>query len=86
MKKLTTSITKILDLALSEIGEDFLNEISGHESYNDSDNFPCENLYSPYQIAEKLDDSEIQISDQNLFAQIFKICEKKDCAYFRIIS
>ena len=86
MSELTASVTKILDLLITEVDQNFINQISGFESYDDR-NFPSESLYSPYDLKEMCDEGDLTISDDHLalLDQIFDLCAKKDCAYFRVI-
>lgn len=82
--KLTATTTKILDLALIEVGDEFCDSLSGNECYRDIE-VGKEHLYSPYDLREKQDAGEISV-DSGLLDEIFLICEKKNCSYFRIIS
>lgn len=83
MQKLTTSITKILDLSIDEVGEQFRDSL-GEQTYTDE--VLNEHIWDPTVLSMLQQEGQVQVSDPDLLDQIFKICEKKDCAYFRIVS
>lgn len=83
MKPQFKEVLKIADIGRESVSDNFYRELTsiGNETYVDCLN--KENLYS-IEIEDVFDDEEILSEHRDEFEEIVKICNRYDCAYFRI--